>query len=120
MSSKPITKEYLAKQLKNFQSQVLVQNFVTHEESKDVVEKSHEHTNYDILDKISESEEGNLLFNGEGLSADIKLSEDEGNAIQKQENGGLIVADKTEQIERIESKLDPIARYQKYVNTELD
>lgn len=77
-------------------------------------------TNKKVLDKFSESEEGKLLYNASEIATDIKISEEEGNAIQKQEDGSLFVSDKTEQIERIETELSPKVKYHKYSNTELD
>ena len=47
------------------------------------------------------------------------VSPNEDNAILLKENG-IFVENKQPQIDNIKSKLNPIARYQKYVNTELD
>lgn len=118
MSNKLITKEYLEKQLKNYKSQVLVKNFVSHEDGKelfsgsyndltdkpdiptvtndltdelkafydDTVLKSHEHTNDNVLDKFSENEDGNLLFNGKGIQGEagrsiVSIDTDESNNV---------------------------------------
>ena len=91
--SKPITKEYLAKQLKNFESQVIVNNYVSYEENKNIIEKSHEHTNNNVLDKLTESDEGKLLFDGDLIQADSKISEETNNAIVSKEDG-IFVDDK--------------------------
>lgn len=48
-----------------------------------------------------------------------KISPEANNAIQSKDDG-LSVDDKQPQIDFIRVKLDPIARYQRYVNTELD
>lgn len=151
MSNKLITKEYLEKQLKNYKSQVLVKNFIVHEEGKDLfsgsyndltdkpdiptvtndltdelkvsydnaVVVSHEHTNSNVLNKFTENEEGKVLYKGAEISTDIKVSEADGNAIRKQEDG-LFVSDKTEEIQRLSDGLGSIEKYKKYVNTELD
>lgn len=47
------------------------------------------------------------------------VSPDESNAIIKNENG-IFVEDKQPQIDELKEKINPIAKYQKYVNTELD
>lgn len=47
MSNKLITKEYLEKQLKNYKSQVLVKNFVSHEDGKELFSGSYN----DLTDK---------------------------------------------------------------------
>ena len=48
-----------------------------------------------------------------------KISPESDNAIQTKDDG-LFVEDKQPQIDIINTKLDPIRRYQRYVNTELD
>lgn len=76
--------------------------------------------NKQTLDKFTENEEGKVLYAGAEIATDIKISEEEGNAIQKQEDGSLFVADKTEQLERIETELSPKVKYHKYLNTQLE
>lgn len=74
-------------------------------------------SNKGTLDKLSESEDGNLLFNGQeikgGSGSDITISEEANNAIQ-QKDDGIFVEDKTEQINNIQSKLDNINIAQNY------
>lgn len=74
-------------------------------------EDIHTHENKDIIDKLSESADGNLLFNGQeikgGSGSDITISEEDNNAIQ-QKDDGIFVEDKTEQIDNIQLKLDNI------------
>lgn len=71
----------------------------------------HTHENKDIIDKLSESADGNLLFNGQeikgGSGSDITISEKNNNAIQ-QKDDGIFVEDKSEQINNIQLKLDNI------------
>lgn len=55
--NKPIDKKYLETQFKNFVSETLDKMYLHKNDS-------HTHNNKSILDKISESNAGNLLFNG--------------------------------------------------------
>ena len=112
-------------------------------------ESMHTHTNSSTIDKLSEDNDGVLLFNGskiEGSSniniddemsdistnpvqnktikkyiddKEIKVSAEADNAIEKKDDG-LYVENKTEEINSINEKLNKIKKYQKYVNTELD
>ena len=75
--------------------------------------------NRKTLRSLTENEEGKLLFNGETIATDIKISEEENNALQNKDTG-LFVEDKQEQIDELKTKLDPITKYQKYINTDLD
>lgn len=61
------------------------------------------------VEKIKEYTDNNLP----------KISPVEGNAIETRDEG-LFVEDKQPQLDFIRVKLDPIARYQRYLNTELD
>ena len=75
----------------------------------------HEHNNKDILNKLSESPDGNLLFNGNEIknnNSDITISKKENNAIQ-QKDDGIFVEDKTEQINNISKKINNISIAQK-------
>ena len=79
----------------------------------------HEHNNKDTLNKLSESPDGNLLFNGQeikgGSGSDITISEEENNAIQ-QKDDGIFVEDKSEQINNISKKINNISIAQKTIN----
>lgn len=81
----------------------------------------HKHDNKDILDKLSESSNGNLLFDGQEIKggSDIIISKEENNAIQ-QKDDGIFVENKTEQINNIQTRVNQISIAQKTVNTELD
>lgn len=75
----------------------------------------HEHNNKDTLNKLSESPDGNLLFNGNEIknnNSDITISKEDNNAIQ-QKNDGIFVEDKTEQINNISKKINNISIAQK-------
>lgn len=76
--------------------------------------------NKKTLDKFTENEDGKVLYDGAEIATDIKVSEEEGNAIQKQEDGSLFVPDNAEELQEMKTKLDTVNQYQKYVNTELD
>lgn len=73
----------------------------------------HSHGNKKVLDKITESEEGILLFNGQeikGGGSDLAVSEKEGNAIV-QEDDGIFVEDKTQTIKDLEDKILDVGQY---------
>ena len=62
-----------------------------------------------------------LSDNGELKTLDgISISDLEGNAIQRQEDGSLYVEDKTAVIQQLETITNSISKSQKYLNTELD
>ena len=84
-------------------------------------EDIHTHENKTIIDKLSESADGNLLFNGQEIKdgSDITISEEDNNAIQ-QKDDGIFVEDKTEQIDNIQTQVNRVSIAQKTVNTELD
>ena len=86
-------------------------------------EDIHTHENKDIIDKLSESTDGNLLFNGQeikgGSGSDITISEEDNNAIQ-QKDDGIFVEDKSEQIDNIQTQVNRVSIAQKTVNTEHD
>lgn len=94
-----------------------IKNYTTTEALQKLLEEYaktediHTHENKDIIDKLSESADGNLLFNGQeikgGSGSDITISEEDNNAIQ-QKDDGIFVEDKTEQIDNIQLKLDNI------------
>lgn len=92
-----------------------IKNYTTTEALQKLLEKYaktediHTHENKDIIDKLSESADGNLLFNGQEIKggSNITISEEDNNAIQ-QKNDGIFVEDKTEQIDNIQLKLDNI------------
>ena len=108
-----ILKDYLLTQTFND----TIKNYTTTETLQKLLEEYaktediHTHENKDIIDKLSESADGNLLFNGQEIkgspSSDITISEEENNAIQ-QKDDGIFVEDKSEQIDNIQSKLDNI------------
>lgn len=79
-------------------------------------EDIHTHENKTIIDKLSESADGNLLFNGQeikgGSGSDITISEEENNAIQ-QKDDGIFVEDKTEQINNLKIRTEQINIAQK-------
>ena len=108
-----ILKDYLLTQtfndtIKNYTTtEVLNKILEEYAKTKDI----HTHENKTIIDKLSESADGNLLFNGQeikgGSGSDITISEEDNNAIQ-QKDDGIFVEDKSEQIDNIQSKLDNI------------
>lgn len=108
-----ILKNYLLTQTFND----TIKNYTTTEALQKLLEEYvktediHTHENKDIIDKLSESDDGNLLFNGQeikgGSDSDITISKEDNNAIQ-QKDDGIFVEDKTEQINNIQSKLDNI------------
>ena len=69
-----------------------IKNYTTTEALQKLLEEYaktkdiHTHENKDIIDKLSESADGNLLFNGQeikgGSGSDITISEEDNNAIQ--------------------------------------
>lgn len=112
-------------------------------------ESMHTHTNSSTIDKLSENDDGVLLFNGSKIEGsgnididaemsdistnpvqnkvvkkyiddkEINVSAEVDNAIEEKDDG-LYVENKTEEINSINEKLNKIKKYQKYVNTELD
>ena len=94
-----------------------IKNYTTTEALQKLLEEYtktediHTHENKDIIDKLSKSADGNLLFNGQeikgGSGSDITISEEDNNAIQ-QKDDGIFVEDKTEQINNIQLKLNNI------------
>ena len=82
-------------------------------------ENIHTHENKDIIDKLSESADGNLLFNGQEIKgssgSDIIISEENNNAIQ-QKDDGIFVEDKTEQIDNIQTQVNRVSIAQKTIN----
>lgn len=103
-----ITTQTFDDTIKNYTTtEVLNKILEEYAKTKDI----HTHENKTIIDKLSESTDGNLLFNGQeikgGSSSDITISEEDNNAIQ-QKDDGIFVEDKTEQINNIQLKLDNI------------
>ena len=106
-----------------------IKNYTTTETLQKLLEEYaktediHTHENKDIIDKLSESADGNLLFNGQeikgGSGSDITISEEDNNAIQ-QKDDGIFVEDKTEQINNIQTLVNQVSIAQKTVNTRLD
>lgn len=47
----------------------------------------HTHANKDVIDKFSVDKDGNLLYNGEKIKTDIKISKKDGNSIELLEDG---------------------------------
>lgn len=97
----------------------LLKSYVTTESFnqtiKDYAKKTdlHSHSNKKVLDKITESAEGILLFNGQeikGGGSDLVVSEEEGNAIQQKEDG-IYVEDHTQAIEDLENKILDVGQY---------
>lgn len=73
----------------------------------------HSHKNADVLNKISQSPEGILLFDGQeikGGSSDLVVSEEEDNAIQQREDG-IFVEDKTKDIDDLKNKILDVGQY---------
>ena len=99
-----------------------IKNYTTTEALQKILEEYaktediHTHENKDIIDKLSESDDGNLLFNGQeikgGSGSDITISEEANNAIQ-QKDDGIFVEDKSEQIDNIQTKVNQISIAQK-------
>ena len=112
-----ILKDYLLTQtfndtIKNYSTTSDINKILNDYAKKDDL---HEHNNKDTLNKLSESPDGNLLFNGNEIknnNSDITISEEENNAIQ-QKNDGIFVEDKTEQINNISKKINNISIAQK-------
>lgn len=89
--------------------------------SKDLTEKLksyalatdlHTHTNKSVLDKLSETSDGTLLYNGsevKGGGSDITVSEQTGNAIQTKADG-IFVEDKTDDINAITEDVSTLNR----------
>lgn len=74
---------------------------------------SHDHKNKLVIDKFSEDDLGNILYNGdriqgENTSANVEISSDSGNAII-QKNDGLYVVDQTVQIDSLKKTFNQIA-----------
>ena len=51
---------------------------------------------------------------------EVLISQEANNAIVKLPDNGLFVADKTNEIQSVDDKVEKIAKYQKYLNTELE
>lgn len=51
---------------------------------------------------------------------EVLISQEANNAIVKFPDNGLFVADKTNEIQSVDDKVEKIAKYQKYLNTELE
>ena len=102
-----------------------IKNYTTTEALQKLLEEYaktediHTHENKDIIDKLSESADGNLLFNGQeikgGSGSDITISEEDNNAIQ-QKDDGIFVEDKTEQINNIQTQINRVSIAQKTIN----
>ena len=102
-----------------------IKNYTTTEALQKLLEEYaktediHTHENKDIIDKLSESADGNLLFDGQeikgGSSSNITISEEDNNAIQ-QKDDGIFVEDKTEQIDNIQTQVNRVSIAQKTVN----
>ena len=116
-----ILKDYLLTQtfndtIKNYTTTEALQKLL---EEYTKTEDIHTHENKDIIDKLSESTNGNLLFNGQeikgGSSSDITISEEDNNAIQ-QKDDGIFVEDKTEQIDNIQTQVNRVSIAQKITN----
>ena len=77
-------------------------------------EDIHTHENKTIIDKLSESADGNLLFNGQEIKggSDITISEEDNNAIQ-QKDDGIFVEDKTQEINNLKIRTEQINIAQK-------
>ena len=116
-----ILKDYLLTQTFND----TIKNYTTTESLQKLLEEYaktediHTHDNKDIIDKLSESADGNLLFNGQeikgGSGSDITISEEDNNAIQ-QKDDGIFVEDKSEQINNIQTQVNRVSIAQKTVN----
>lgn len=116
-----IIKDYLTTQtfddaIKNYTTTEALQKILEeYAKTKDI----HIHENKDIIDKLSESADGNLLFNGQeikgGSGSDITISEENNNAIQ-QKDDGIFVEDKTEQINNIQTQVNRVSIAQKTIN----
>ena len=80
-------------------------------------EQLHEHNNKDILDKLSESQNGVLLYDNKEIEggSNITISENENNAI-KQKDNGIFVEDKTQEINNLKIRTEQINIAQKTIN----
>ena len=102
--------------IKNYTTTEVLQKLLEeYTKTKDI----HTHENKDIIDKLSESTDGNLLFNGQeikgGSGSNITISEETNNAIQ-QKDDGIFVEDKTEQIDNIQTQVNRVSIAQKTIN----
>lgn len=84
------------------------------ENNKELIKRL-SHENQDILDKFSVDEDGNVLYNGEKIISDIKISEAANNYIIKKEDGIYVGQDK-----ELADKVNTIKAYQRYTNAELE
>lgn len=82
--------------------------------------RSRELTSNDYLYICKYDNSIKLSDNGELKHFDVNISELEGNALKRNEDGTLYVEDKTEVIQQLEIISKSISKSQKYVNTELD
>ena len=129
-----ILKDYLLTQtfndtIKNYVTTQIfdntIKNYTTTEALQKLLEEYakteniHTHENKDIIDKLSESADGNLLFNGQeikgGSGSDITISEENNNAIQ-QKDDGIFVEDKTQEINNIQTQVNRVSIAQKTIN----
>lgn len=84
------------------------------ENNKELIKRL-SHENQDVLDKFSVDEAGNVLYNGEKIISDIKISEAANNNIIKKEDGIYVGQDK-----ELADKVNTIKAYQRYTNAELE
>lgn len=105
----------------------IIQKYFTSDEITNILkdyaksENLHEHKNKDILDLLSESQNGVLLYNNKAIEggSNITISEEDNNAI-KQKDDGIFVEDKTQEINNLKIRTEQINIAQKTINTELD
>ena len=86
--NKPISKDYLLTQFKNYETEIINKKYIEKEDGKslladtdkadydDAVSKAHEHTNSSVLDKFSEDNEGNPLYDGKPVIDEVNVQAD--------------------------------------------
>ena len=82
--------------------------------------KAHEHTNAALLDKLSQSEDGELMYNGVTVqTGEANISKEPNNAIEMKVDG-IYSKDFTSDIAAVSERANDIIHAQKTVNEDLD
>ena len=100
-----------------------IKNYTTTKELNKILEEYtktkdiHTHDNKTVIDKLSESVDGTLLFDGQEIKggSGITISKEDNNAIQ-QKTDGIFVEDKSEQIDNIQKQVNKVSIAQKTIN----
>lgn len=75
--------------------------------------------NADILKRFSIDKDGNVLFDGEKIISDIKISAESGNGIEQKEDG-IYVPDESDIIKKLKEQINIFSEHQRYLNSELE